>query len=89
MLSTVDVIAEKEVIGCRREAAHLEETDEIGVLAMDIADDFDGRGELEQRGLAEEDLARGLAEGGDFGILETDGLVSLGLTAMKVLDEAW
>jgi hypothetical protein len=32
LLSPVDIVAEEEIVGLRREAAHLEHADEIGVL---------------------------------------------------------
>ncbi len=49
LLAAVDVVAEEEVVGGRREAAVLEEAEQIVVLAVDVAADLDGRLELEQR----------------------------------------
>jgi hypothetical protein len=74
LLATVDVVAEEEVVGRRREAAHFEQADEVRVLAVDVTDDLDGRGELDERRLREEDLARGLADGRNLGVLQAERL---------------
>jgi hypothetical protein len=41
---------------------------------MDITHDFDRWAELDERGLREEDLARGLADGRDLSVLEAKRL---------------
>jgi hypothetical protein len=40
LLATVDVVAEEEVVGLRREATVFEETEKIVVLAVDITADL-------------------------------------------------
>ena len=72
LLPAVDIVAEEEVVGRGGESAHLKEADEVRVLAVDVADDLDGRAEFDEGRLGEEDLARGLADGGDLCILEAD-----------------
>ena len=42
LLPTIDVIAEKQVVGLRRMAAELEEAQQVGELAVDVAQDLDG-----------------------------------------------
>ncbi len=69
-LPAIDVVSEEEVIGRRREATHLEQAQQVVVLAMRVTDDLDGRAELDERRLREEDLARSLADGGDLGVFE-------------------
>ncbi len=44
---------------------------------MHVPHDLDGRTELDEGGLTEEDLARGEAEEGDLGLLETYGFGKL------------
>lgn len=43
LLAAVHVIAEEQVVTVGREAAHLEQTDQVGVLAVDVAYYFDWR----------------------------------------------
>lgn len=73
LLASVDVVPEKEVVGARREPAHLEQADQVAVLAVDVADNLDGRRKFDQGRLREKDFARGLADGRDFGVFEADG----------------
>jgi hypothetical protein len=44
---------------------------------MDISHNLDGRAELDERGLREEDLARGKTDGSDLCVLEGDCLCDL------------
>ena len=43
LLSTINIVAKEEVVGVRREAAHLEHANQVSILAVDIADNLDGR----------------------------------------------
>lgn len=43
VLPPVDVIAQEQVVGLGWEAPVLEDLDEVGELAVDVSDDFDGR----------------------------------------------
>lgn len=54
--SSIDVIAQKEIIWIGRETAILEETEHVVVLAMDIAADFERGLDFDEHGLAEEDV---------------------------------
>ena len=56
LLPAVDVVAQEEVVGLRREAAKLEHAQQVGVLAVDVAADVDRRVELQQRRLLHEHL---------------------------------
>jgi hypothetical protein len=56
LFSSVDVIAKKEVVGLRREATVLEESEKIVVLSVDITTDLDGSLKLEEDRLRNEDL---------------------------------
>jgi hypothetical protein len=40
LLSTVNIVAQEKIVGCRRKPAHLEQSDKIRVLAMYVADDL-------------------------------------------------
>ena len=42
LLSSVHVVAQEEVVGCRREPAHFEQSDKVRVLPVDVADNLDG-----------------------------------------------
>mmetsp|Transcript_22516 Transcript_22516/g.74662 ORF Transcript_22516/g.74662 Transcript_22516/m.74662 type:complete len:231 (+) Transcript_22516:653-1345(+) len=70
--ATVNVVAEEEVVGLRREAAVLEEPQQVVVLPVDVAADLDRRLELEQDRLAHEHLARAHAQHADLVVLERD-----------------
>lgn len=74
LLPSVHVIPKEEVVRRGREPTHLEQPDEVRVLPMHVTDNLDGWGELDKRGLAEEDLARSLADGDYLGVLETQRL---------------
>lgn len=49
LLTSVDVVTEEEVVGLRREATVLEESEEIVVLSMDITADLLGHGQVSKR----------------------------------------
>ena len=70
LLATVDVVAEEEVVGLGGEAAVLKQTEEVGVLSMDVTANFDGSAELEEHGLTEQHLPTLVAQG--RGILDGD-----------------
>ena len=58
MFSSIDVVAQKEIVALRWKTTHFKETDEVTVLSVDITNDLDRRTELNEGGLAEEDFAR-------------------------------
>jgi len=51
LLAAIHIVAEKKVVGSGREATVLEKAQQVVVLAVNIAADFDGRFELEQHWL--------------------------------------
>jgi len=61
LLTAIDVVTEEDIVAIGWHSTILEEAQEIVVLAMHIAADFDGRFELKQRTLAQEDFAYGSA----------------------------
>jgi hypothetical protein len=65
----VDIVAEEKVVGGGGEAAHLEESNEIRILAMDVADNLDRGRELDERGLVEKDLAGSETDGSNLCVL--------------------
>uniref|UniRef100_A0A6B2LC98 Uncharacterized protein n=1 Tax=Arcella intermedia TaxID=1963864 RepID=A0A6B2LC98_9EUKA len=70
--ASVYVVAEEEVVGVWWEAAVLEEAEEVVVLAVDVADDFEGGFEVEEDWLADEDLSGFFDEVADFVDFELD-----------------
>jgi hypothetical protein len=54
MLSSVNVISQEEKVGAGRETTHLEHSDQIRVLTVDVSYDFDWRIQLEEGWLIEE-----------------------------------
>ena len=60
VLPAVDVVAEEQIVGRRREAARLEDAEEVDVLAVDVADDLHRRLELERARLVHQDPAHRL-----------------------------
>lgn len=81
LLPSIDVVAHKEEVGARREAAHLKHANEVRVLAVNVADDLHGRRKFDESGLAQKDFASGEADGRDLGILERDRLCDLACVA--------
>ena len=81
LFPAIDVITQEEIIRRRGEATHLEETNEIAVLSVDVSYDLDGRGEFDEGRLGKEDFSRGLTDGGDFDVLEADGFRDLARVA--------
>jgi len=74
LFATINIVAKEQVICIWGKTTHLEKTNEVRILAMDIADNLYWWGKLDQGWLTEEDFACHLAECSDFGILETDRL---------------
>jgi hypothetical protein len=72
LLTSVDVITEEEVVGLRREATVLEESEKIVVLSVDITTDLDRSLKLEEDGLRNEDLTSLGAKVTDLGLKELD-----------------
>ena len=72
LLAAVDIVAEKQVVRLRGEATVLKKAQQVVVLPVDVAADLDGRLELEQNGLLDEDFARLRAEPSDLALLEMD-----------------
>jgi hypothetical protein len=68
LLSSVDVVAKEQIIGLGRKAAIFKKTQQVVVLSVDIATDFDGCLKLKQHGLANQDIATPKAEHLDFGL---------------------
>ena len=58
LLATVDVVAQEQVVGLGWKAAVLEQTQQVSVLAVDVAAYFERRLQLEQDRLTEKYLAR-------------------------------
>jgi hypothetical protein len=72
LLTSVDVITEEEVVGLRREATVLEESEKIVVLSVDITTDLDRSLKLEEDGLRNEDLTSLGAKVTNLGLKELD-----------------
>ena len=86
VLPAVDVVAEEEVVGVGREAAILKEAEQVGELAVDVADDLDRRLELEERGLGLEDLHRRVHEERQLGRREPGDALLLRRRAEELRD---
>jgi len=71
LLSSIDVVSEEQVVGRRWKATHLEESNEVRVLSVHVADNLDRRRQLNESWLTEEDFACSLANGHDLRVLET------------------
>ena len=70
LASAVHVVAQEEVIGLRREPAVLEKAEQVVVLAVDIATDFDGGFQLDEDGLRHEHVFGLHAQFFDVGLWE-------------------
>lgn len=78
--STVDVVTQEEVVCIGREAAVLEEPEQVVVLTVDVATNLDGSIELQKRHLLKKDGPGLHAETTDFIFLKID-LPTWALTA--------
>ena len=66
VFAPVHIVAKKEVVALRGVAAHVEMTQEVAVLAMDVTTDVDWRFQLHQHGLLKENPPRQLAQLSDL-----------------------
>mmetsp|Transcript_62791 Transcript_62791/g.204939 ORF Transcript_62791/g.204939 Transcript_62791/m.204939 type:complete len:322 (-) Transcript_62791:98-1063(-) len=85
LFAPVDVIAQEDIVALRREAAVLEDAQEVVVLPVHIAADLDGRLQLQERVLREEDLASRRAQGFQLALRhlhQLAGLLAAGLQAL-------
>mmetsp|Transcript_54924 Transcript_54924/g.158939 ORF Transcript_54924/g.158939 Transcript_54924/m.158939 type:complete len:202 (+) Transcript_54924:408-1013(+) len=57
LFAAVDVVPQEDVVALRREVPVLEDPEQVVILTMDIAANLQRRLELQQRALAQEDLA--------------------------------
>lgn len=77
LLPSVDIIPEEEVVGGRREAAHLEETYKIRILTVHVTNDLYGWGKLDEGWLIQEYFSSGLADSDNLGILQAQRFADL------------
>jgi hypothetical protein len=78
LLATVNIVTQEQIVGLWWETAHLEKTNKVRVLPMDVADNLDRRTKFDKGGLRKEDFAGSLTDGGNLVILETNGLIDFG-----------
>eukprot|EP00421_Protoceratium_reticulatum_P003958 CAMPEP_0168370454 /NCGR_PEP_ID=MMETSP0228-20121227/7273_1 /TAXON_ID=133427 /ORGANISM="Protoceratium reticulatum, Strain CCCM 535 (=CCMP 1889)" /LENGTH=173 /DNA_ID=CAMNT_0008383329 /DNA_START=607 /DNA_END=1128 /DNA_ORIENTATION=+ len=83
LLATVHVVAQEQVVALRREAAVLEEPEQVVVLAVHVAADLDRRLQLQQRALRQEGLAHGRAERSQLALGEVHELPGLGALSFQ------
>ena len=57
LLSAIDVVSQKQVVGFRREAPVLENSEQIVVLTMYVPYNFDGGGEFQEHGLGHQNVS--------------------------------
>lgn len=72
MLSTIDVIAQEEVVGLGRESTVLEQPQQIVILSVNVTANLDGSLELQKDGLSDEDFTRFCAQKLDFIFRQVD-----------------
>jgi hypothetical protein len=48
LLASVDIVTQEKVVGSRRESTHLEKSNKVSVLAVNIADNLHGGRQLQQ-----------------------------------------
>lgn len=56
LFAAVHVVAQKQIVTLRREAAVLEQPQQVGVLAVNVAADLQGRFDFQQNRLRQENL---------------------------------
>merc|ERR1719229_400622 len=66
LLSSIDVVAEEEVVRFRREAAILKKAKKVVVLAVHVSDNLDGGLQLKQDGLGNENVPRFVTKESDL-----------------------
>jgi len=62
LLSSIDIVSQKQIIGLGWETTVLEEAEQVVVLSMDITADFDRCLQLQEDRLVDEDLTRSCAQ---------------------------
>mmetsp|Transcript_9813 Transcript_9813/g.28087 ORF Transcript_9813/g.28087 Transcript_9813/m.28087 type:complete len:237 (+) Transcript_9813:892-1602(+) len=72
LLAAVNIVTQEKVVGLRREAAVLEQAQQVAVLAVDVPANLNGCLQLQQVGLAHEDLLGGDAQLPDLLLRELD-----------------
>ena len=72
LFSSVNVVAEEQVVRLGRETTIFKEAQQIKVLAMNITTNLNRCFQFEENGLAGEDFAGPLAEAADFQLGELD-----------------
>lgn len=70
LTSSVDIVAKEEVVGIRGESRHVEETQQIMKLSMNVTDDLDRCADFEQHGLVQKDVSRCLGNFYNLGIAD-------------------
>ena len=63
----INIVPKKQIVGLRWEATVLEQTEQIGKLAVDVANDLDGGGKLEEHGLGQQQLSGSEADHPNLG----------------------
>ena len=78
LLAAVDVVAEEYVVGLRRESAVFEKAEEVVVLSVNVTADLDRGLELQEHGLADQEVAAAEAQHLDLGLRQVDLLPGSG-----------
>ena len=78
LLAAVDVVAEEDVVGLRRESAVFEKAEEVVVLPVNVTADLDRGLELQEHGLADQEVAAAEAQHLDLGLRQVDLLPGSG-----------
>lgn len=74
MLSSIHIVSQKQIVGLWREAAVLEQSQQVVILTVNVTANFDGCLEFEEDGLSDKDFSSSSAQEFDFVLGEVDGL---------------
>jgi len=68
--STIHVVTEEQIVRSRRKESEFKHAEEIEVLAVDVADDFEWGCQGQQTGLLQKDFLGGIAQPNQFVLLK-------------------
>ena len=88
MLASVYIVSKKKIVLLRWVAPVVEYLEQVLKLPVDVSDNFDGRPQLEQHGLGNEDLPSHLADGSNLclGHFDVVAFLFVGEAVDKIVD---
>jgi hypothetical protein len=71
LLPAINIVTKEKIVGCGRKATHFKESNEVGILTVNISNNLYGWRQFDQRGLAKEDVTSGETYRRNLSVFET------------------